>query len=227
MKRTQHALHLLRDYPNALRVRARSTHVRVPRAWSTGERRPVVLVPGVYETWHFLHAVGNALNGRGHPVHVIRSLGINVRPIPESAQIVARELAARDLRGVAIVAHSKGGLIGKQLMTTDDPEHRADRLIAVATPFAGSGMARLTLLPTLRIFLPSDTVIRGLVASQEPNARLTSIYPRFDPNIPEGSRVDGAHNVEIPVVGHFRILDDPRTIEAVIAAVEREVRPRV
>jgi hypothetical protein len=223
VRRTQHALHLLGDYPNALRVRARSTHVRVPRAWSSGDRRAVVLIPGVYETWHFLHAVGNALNERGHPVHVIRSLGINVRPIPESAAIVARELAARDLRDVALVAHSKGGLIGKQLMMTDDPERRADRLIAVASPFAGSGMARLTLLRTLRIFLPTDAVIRGLVASREHNERVTSIFPRFDPNIPEGSRVEGAVNIEIPVVGHFRVLDAPETIAAVVAAVEREV----
>jgi pimeloyl-ACP methyl ester carboxylesterase len=227
VKRTQHAVHLLRDYPNALRVRARSTHVRVPREWSSGHERAVVLIPGVYETWHFLHAVGNALNARGHPVHVIRPLGFNVRPIRESAAIVAHELATRDLRGVALVAHSKGGLIGKQLMMTDDPDRRVDRLVAVATPFSGSGMARLTLLPSLRLFLPTDAVIRGIVASREHNARLTSIYPSFDPNIPEGSRVDGAVNIEIPVVGHFRILDAPQTIAAVVAAVESEGKREV
>ena len=223
MRRTQHAVHLLRDYPNALRVRAFSLRVRVPRIWEQGALRPVVLIPGVYETWHFLQTIGTALNERGHPVHVIRSLGYNLHPIPESAAIVARELAARGLTGVALVAHSKGGLIGKQVMMTEDPDRRVDRLVAVASPFAGSGMARLTVLPSLRIFLPTDAVIRGLVASQEHNSRLTSIYPTFDPNIPEGSRVEGADNVEIPVVGHFRILDDPRTIAAVIAAVEREV----
>jgi pimeloyl-ACP methyl ester carboxylesterase len=223
MRRTRHALHLLGDYPNALRVRALSLRVRVPAIWSRGDRRPVVLIPGVYETWHFLHTVGTALNERGHPVHVIRSLGYNLLPIPASAALVARELAQRDLTDVALVTHSRGGLIGKQLMMTDDPDRRVVRLVAVAAPFAGSGMARLTVLPTLRIFLPTDEVIRDLVASDEHNARLTSIYPRFDPNIPEGSRVEGAVNVEIPVVGHFRILDAPQTIAAVIDAVEREV----
>ncbi|MEO8263729.1 MAG: alpha/beta fold hydrolase [Pseudolysinimonas sp.] len=223
MRRTRHALHLLGDYPNALRVRALSLRVRVPRVWARGDRRPVVLIPGVYETWHFLHSVGTALNERGHPVHVIRTLGYNLRPIPESAAIVARELAARGLTDVVLIAHSKGGLIGKQLMTREDPQARVDRLIAIATPFGGSSMARLTLVPALRAFLPSDGVITALGSAREHHARLTSIYPRFDPNIPEGSRVEGAENVEIPVVGHFRILDDPRTIAAVIAAVEREV----
>ena len=221
MKRGRHALYLIRDYPNALRVRVRA-QLRAPDAWAEGDRRPVVLIPGVYETWHFLQTVGDALNGRGHPVHVIRALGYNVLPIPESATLVADELARRGLHGVAIVAHSKGGLIGKQLMATDDPEHRVDRLVAIASPFAGSGMARLTPVATLRVFLPTDEVIRQLAEARELNARVTSIYPRFDPHIPEGSHVDGATNIEVPVVGHFRVLDAPQTIDAVIAAVERE-----
>jgi pimeloyl-ACP methyl ester carboxylesterase len=222
MRRSQHAIHLLRDYPNALRVRAASTRRSVPPEWNRGIERVVVLIPGVYETWHFLRAIGDALNRRGHPVHVIRTLRFNREPIPESAAIVAREVQQRDLRGVAIVAHSKGGLIGKQLMTTDDPDGRIDRLVAIATPFAGSVMARLTFGRTMRAFLPDDVVIRALAAAREGNRRVTSIFPRFDPNIPEGSRLDGATNIEIPVVGHFRILDEPETIAAVIAAVDRE-----
>jgi pimeloyl-ACP methyl ester carboxylesterase len=227
VRRREHAVHLLRDYPNALRVRARSTHSRIPADWTSGQGRVVVLLPGVYETWHFLEAIGDALHDRGHPVHVISSLGFNRAPIPASAALVARELAARDLRDVAIVAHSKGGLIGKQLMASEDPEGRVDRLIAVATPFAGSAMARLTVGRTLRAFLPGNPVIRALVAAVQGNARVTSIYPRFDPNIPEGSRLEGAENIEIPVVGHFRILVEPQTIAAVIAAVEREVAGQV
>lgn len=223
MRRIEHALHMLGDYPNALRVRARSTHIRVPASWSQGSARPVVLIPGIWETWHFLQVVGDALNERGHPVHVVTALRYNGAPIPASAERVAQELASHDLRGVALVAHSKGGLIGKQVMTRDDPDGRVDRLIAIATPFGGSSMARLTLLPALRAFLPTDAVIMALGAARDRHSRLTSIYPRFDPNIPEGSRVEGAENIEIPVIGHFRILDDPRTIAAVIAAVEREV----
>lgn len=221
MRRSLHAVHLILDFPNALRVRVASPMRRVPAAWASGTERPVVLLPGVYETWHFLRVVGDALNERGHPVHVIRALGFNRFPIRDSAEIVARELAEHDLRGVALVAHSKGGLIGKQVLTTEDPEHRVDRLIAVATPFAGSGMARLTYGRTLRAFLPTDEVIVALGAARENDARLTSIYPTFDPHIPEGSRVEGATNVEIPVIGHFRILRAPGTITAVLEAVER------
>jgi alpha-beta hydrolase superfamily lysophospholipase len=218
MRRRQHAVHLVRDYPNAMRIRAGSLRTRVPSRWASGDARPVVLLPGVYETWHFLQAAGDALNARGHPVHTVPALGLNRAPIPVSASRVAGELAARGLRGVALVAHSKGGLIGKHLMAHDDPDGRVDRLIAVATPFGGSAMARWTPWRTMRAFLPGDVVIRDL--AREPNARITSIFPRFDPNIPEGSRLDGAVNVEIPMVGHFRVLDEPATIAAVLAAVE-------
>jgi pimeloyl-ACP methyl ester carboxylesterase len=201
-----------------MRIRAGSLRTRVPRHWASGAGRPVVLLPGVYETWHFLQALGDALSARGHPVHTVPTLGYNRAPVPLSAERVAAELAARGLRGVALVAHSKGGLIGKLVMTGLDPDGRVDRLIAVATPFGGSAMARWTPWRTMRAFLPGDAVIRDL--AEAPNARITSIYPRFDPNIPEGSRHDGAVNVEIPVVGHFRVLDEPATIAAVIAAVE-------
>jgi pimeloyl-ACP methyl ester carboxylesterase len=81
-------------------------------------------------------------------------------------------------------------------------------------------MARLTPWRTMRAFLPGDRVIRTLGELREPNANVTSIYPRFDPNIPEGSRLEGAANIEVPVVGHFRILEAPGTIQAVIHAVE-------
>jgi pimeloyl-ACP methyl ester carboxylesterase len=227
VKRTEHAVHLMRDYPNALRVRARSTHRRVPAAWAEGTGRVVVLLPGVYETWHFLQVLGDALNERGHPVHVVRALGFNRASIPQSARTVARELAYRDLRDIALVAHSKGGLIGKQLMSREDPERRVDRLVAVATPFGGSAMARLTVGRTMRAFLPDHPDIRALAEVLDSNTRVTSIYPRFDPNIPEGSRLEGATNIEIPVIGHFRVLAEPATVAAVIAAVEREDGARV
>jgi triacylglycerol lipase len=192
----------------------------VPPAFAEGSRRPVVLLPGVYETWHFLRPIAEALNRDGHPVHAVPAMGRNRGTIPQTAALVAREIAALDLRDVALVAHSKGGLIGKHLIAFDDPDGRVDRLVTVATPFGGSRLARYTLGATLRAFLPGDPVILSLAAERAVNARITSIFPRFDPNIPEGSRLEGARNVEVPIVGHFRVLTAPQTIAAVIEAVD-------
>jgi len=217
----EHVRHLLGDYPNAIRMRGFGLAARVPASYARGSERPVVLIPGVYERWQFLRPIADALAARGHPVYVIPELGINTRAIPASGRRVLAALAERDLHGVALVAHSKGGLIGKAAML-EDVDARIDRLVAVATPFSGSRMAFYTLLPALRVFRPTHPVIRRLVGERAVNARITSIQPAFDPHIPEGGDVEGGTNVRLDVVGHFRVLEDPAAIAAVIAAVERD-----
>lgn len=223
MKRRQHAARLLGDYPNALRFRIRAARDwAVPAAFSEGRLRPVVILPGIYESWHYLRPIAERLNGRGHPVHVIPALGLNRAPIPATAAHVLAHLVTRGLTGVAIVAHSKGGIVGKHLMALDDRDGRVDRLIAIASPFNGSAMARIAPNRELRAFLPQNPVIAGLAAELAVNARITSIYPRFDPHIPDGCVLEGAHNVELPVVGHFRILLQPSVIDAVVDAMRED-----
>ncbi|MGL1316129.1 esterase/lipase family protein, partial [Vibrio parahaemolyticus] len=79
-----------------------------PDDLTTGTKRPLVLLPGIYETWRFLQPLADALYARGHPVHVVAGLGSNRRPIAESARQVADLLVGRDLSDVVLVAHSKG-----------------------------------------------------------------------------------------------------------------------
>lgn len=221
MRRRDHARHLLGDYPNAIRMRGLGFAAPVPASYAHGTLRPVVILPGVFERWNFLRPVADRLAEAGHPVHVVPELGVNAGPIPVAARRVGAFLADRDLRGVALVAHSKGGLVGKAAML-DDADARIDRLVAVATPFSGSRMANLTVVPALRAFRPAHPVIRRLVAESEVNARITSIFPAFDPHIPEGSALEGATNLRLDVVGHFRVLEDPAAIDAVLAAVGRD-----
>ncbi|MEO5534468.1 MAG: alpha/beta hydrolase [Pseudolysinimonas sp.] len=221
MRWVEYAGQALRDYPRAMRMRGFGFAAPVPSSFGAGDARPVVLIPGVYERWQFLRSIALRLSERGHPIHVVRELGINTADIPASAERVLRFLAARDLHGAVLVAHSKGGLIGKSAMLADR-DGRIDRLVAVATPFSGSRMADLMILPALRAFRPEHPVIRRLVRETRVNSRITSIYPSFDPHVPEGSALEGATNVPLRIVGHFRVLEDPAAIAAVVAAVERE-----
>ena len=219
MRLARQARLALGDYPNAIRMRGLGLAAPVPPAYAEGVGRPVVIVPGVYERWHFLRPIANRLVAAGHPVHVVPEFGVNARAIPRTAERLLAFLARHDLRGVALVAHSKGGLVGKAAML-DDADGRIDRLVAVATPFSGSRRADLMVVPALRAFRPRHPVIRRLVAERAVNARITSIFPAFDPHIPEGSVLDGGTNVRLDVVGHFRVLEDPAAIEAVLAAVQ-------
>ena len=210
----------VRDWCYAVRWQVRSLGPTTADDYLDGDRPPVVVVPGVYETWHFMRPLMDALHDRGHPVHVLPVLRHNLRPVPASAAEVVRYLAEHDLRDVLIVAHSKGGLIGKYAMASLDPEHRIDRMVAVSTPFGGSSLARLAPVPHLRVFRAADPVLAAMGRELEVNARITSVYGVFDTLIPEGSELAGATNVRLPIGGHFRILGDPRARDAVLAATD-------
>lgn len=186
------------------------------RGLATGDRCPVVIVPGVFERWQFLWPTIVRLHARGHPVYTVDTLARNTVSIPRAAHRVAEFIAERDLRDVVLLAHSKGGLIGKFVMLDLDADARITGMIAIATPFLGSRWARFMVLPSLRAFAAGDPQIASLHARRGVNARITSIFAGFDPHIPEGSALAGARNIRINTGGHFRLLDDPRTITAIV-----------
>ena len=187
-----------------------------------GRRRPVVLVPGVYETWQFLRPLAEALSARGYPVHTVAPLGYNRGRIDRMALLVQKYLVEKDLTGAVVVAHSKGGLIGKQLMLLPEGGRRVERMVAVNTPFSGSVYANFFVLPSIRAFAPRNKFLRRLQESRDVNARITSVYSRFDPHIPGGSHLPGARNIQLETMGHFRPIGDPRLLAVLEQELERE-----
>ena len=256
-------------------------HRPTPQRWRRGSPKlaEVVLLPGVYEHWTFLRPLGDALSAAGHRVRVVHGLGSNRRAVVQTAERLGRALAARPApaAGRVLVAHSKGGLIGKQLLVASGaanaaaveaagggdsaaaagapapqaagadrpggaeadavistgtdaaasalPPGPADRplgllgLVAICTPFHGSALAGLFFVPSIRAFLPGDETIVSLGREESINGRIVSVYGRFDPHIPGGSGLAGATNVLVPGSGHFRVLGDVRTHDAVLDAV--------
>lgn len=189
----------------------------VPHGYGHGWLNPVLLIPGVMEEWTVMRPVADRLNSAGHPVHVLPDLKRNMITVTEGAVLASAYLAAQDLRDVAIVAHSKGGLIGKQVLL-DDAERRVRRLVAIATPFSGSVLARLVPSRTVRAMSPDDATIVALGDRAEVNHLITSICPAFDPHIPTGSHLEGATNIPVAAMGHFRVLSDPEVLAAVLDA---------
>lgn len=193
----------------------------VPPAWSRGDGVEVVLVPGVYEHWTFLRPLGDALSAAGHRVLVIHGLGMNRRTISSTAERLGSVLAEHAAPGGrVIVAHSKGGLIGKQVLVSPDAASLdLIGLVAVATPFGGSRLARLFFVPSIRAFDPQDETILSLGRANSVNGRIVSIFGPYDPHIPEGSALEGATNVLVPTAGHFRVLAAHTTHSAVIDGI--------
>ncbi|MGA0568700.1 esterase/lipase family protein [Rathayibacter sp. KR2-224] len=171
---------------------------------------PVLLLPGVHESPRFLDPFAALAAACSRRPHVVTALGRNVARVTETAELAADYLERHDLADVLIVAHSKGGLVGKQLMTWEHTRRRVRSMVAVASPFSGSVFATRAPTRSFRDFSPTNATVRDLAANLAANRDIVSVFPAFDPQIPAGSMLtDARANVRLPVTGHFRVLAHP------------------
>ena len=187
---------------------------------------PVLLLPGIYETWHFLRPAADRLHAAGHPVHVLAELGRNGGTVDAGADALLARLRADGLHGVVLVAHSKGGLIGKRamarLLVEDAAGHDVPAvlgMVAVNTPFRGSVHARWFPLRAVRELSDRAAGILALAADVAVDDRIVAVRSRFDPHVPHGADLPGARNELVDLVGHFRVLGAPAVLELVEDAV--------
>lgn len=212
------------DYVAAAVGQLRGWRLRViPEAYSSGDASlpVVVLIPGVYERWGFLGTLAAALNSRGYRILVVPALKDNRIEVTAAASLVRSAIRDAGPDRYVIVGHSKGGLIGKAVLTAGVIGAKLVGLVAIATPFAGSAYARYLPGRTLRGLAPDDATIAALASELDANRRIISIQPRFDPHIPGDRTLEGAEVVTLAASGHFRVLGHHATVEAVVDALRR------
>ena len=219
--------HWVRDYFHAAAKQAESVLFRRPPSHYLGHvvhgKCPLILIPGVLEKWHFLHTIAEPLSKQGHPIYVLEHLGYNTRDIHKAAKLVRELIEERDLRDVVIIAHSKGGLIGKYVLAHENHDGRVRKVIAIAAPFHGSRIVHLAPVRFLRELGPSSEVVRRLHEAAHVNQHIISIYGAFDNHVwPEEScRLDGARNIQVVAHGHHAILSSAEVLEIVHKEVAR------
>jgi len=187
-------------------------------SWSPSKKQ-VILLPGIYERWEFMKPIARVLLAAGYSVHVIEGLGYNRGRVDQAAKLVESYVTANNLKNCVIVAHSKGGLIGKYLLSYGNTR-RFKGMVALNTPFGGSVYAYLLPLASLRMFAPTSSLLALLSKDEAANKRIHSIYGVFDPHIPGGSFLKGATNIRLKAYGHFRIIQDSRVHRALLDAVK-------
>jgi pimeloyl-ACP methyl ester carboxylesterase len=211
----------VQDYCYAAYWQLRGALSRTPaERFRSGTKPPVVVLPGIYESWQFMLPLIEAIHSDGHPVYVIPGLRRNRKAVRDAAHLVAGFISAEGLRDVVIVAHSKGGMVGKFAMLRLDGEARIAHMIAICSPFSGSRYARYLPVPSLRAFSPANALTLQLAREELVNERITSIFGLFDPHIPEGSLLPGARNIQLGSGGHFRILGDAQTLRTVLHVLD-------
>ncbi|MDB5187267.1 MAG: hypothetical protein JWM07_739 [Candidatus Saccharibacteria bacterium] len=182
----------------------------------------IILIPGIYERWQFMKPVATLLYRHNYDVHVIEGLGYNRHSVEDMAEIVRTYIESGELKAYVLIAHSKGGLIGKYLLANYNADHKIKKLIALNTPFSGSRYAYLFLLiKSLRMFIPNSSILKSLSKNQSVNQSIVSIYGKFDPHIPGGSRLEGAKNIQLDTHGHFRIMNDRVVHQAILKELEQ------
>lgn len=188
---------------------------------------PVIILPGIMERWAFIRPLANMLSFDGHPVYVVRKLKNNLLNIPLSAEHVRELIDERDIRGAVLVAHSKGGLIGKYLLSHLNGDGRVIGMVALATPFSGSAMAKIVPHRAFWELLPDSTIIQELKKNRGVNKKIISIYPSFDNHVwaKDGSYLEGAmDNIVTADNGHHKVVFDKSTKELVRRSVNRLAR---
>jgi triacylglycerol lipase len=221
-----HLWHWVKDYSLALHGHAQAFIFKEPPKHYLGfvkeGKAPIILLPGIFTTWHWLKNIADPLSLKGHPIYVLKHLGYNAREIQQTAELVRGFIEEKDLKNAIIIAHSKGGLIGKYVLAFYNWDKRIKKLIAIASPFGGSRIAQVLPLKSVKEMHPQSDLIAKLQAEKTVNKEIVSIYAIFDNHIwPHTSPIlEGAENIQIEVHGHHKIVFDKKVKEIVSAKIE-------
>ena len=252
MKTHKKIMSWLSDYTYMIKGATESLIYRKPPEHYLGHiaegKIPVILIPGVLGKWGFMKNLGDKISLAGHPVYIVPDLGYNIYTIPISAKmlrsVVVRAFRKKDaadpyisknssavrkiiernnLDGVILVAHSKGGLIGKYLLAHQNKDNKVLGMVSIATPYSGSAMAKLVPLDPIQELRDDSKIITDLERHTNVNSKIISICPEYDNHVwaEKGSHLDGARNIDVPVHGHHKIIFDRNVQYVVLSCIEK------
>lgn len=191
-----------------------------PQEWKNGTKGDIILIPGFYEPWTFFRFLGYRLNEKGYRIRTIPGLHGRMS-VAEAAVEVEGFMAKEGLTDVVLLSHCKGGLVAKYCMDQLDHANRVARSVSLSTPYGGTRIGHLRILG-LGEMMPSSRLIREMMHFSSNNHKILQLYVAVDNHVlPNANLVlAGAQNIRIDCVGHTRILEDERTYEAIIRALE-------
>jgi len=184
------------------------------RLWMPRDRldpcpRPLVLVHGYgcsRGVWWWLR---RRLEAAGHAV-----ASVSLAPpytsidklVPQLAQRVEEVRRATGANKVVLVAHSMGGLVCRSYLARYGSES-VERLVTLASPHAGSELARIGIGQNAREMEPGSLWLRNLAREALPVPAVSIRTPHDNYVMPQDSqRLPGAGDVELAGIGHLSVL---------------------
>jgi len=150
------------------------------------------------------------------------SMGKLVPQLRERIDAVCQKSGARR---VTLVGHSMGGLICRSYLARHGNE-KVQALITLATPNAGSELARYGIGQNAREMQPDSLWLRDMQGEKTGVPTIALRNPADNYVMPQDNqRLSGAHNIDLPPVGHLAMLYHPAVGEIIVDACTQG-RPR-
>ncbi|MFA6005445.1 MAG: hypothetical protein WC775_03075 [Patescibacteria group bacterium] len=208
---------LLKEYVLIAQLHARALKIKTPPlAWKEGKKNPVLLFPGLSETFVSLLQLANFIHKLGHPIYV-PSLLNTFNKIKDLADTYANFIMENKLDNIVCISHSKGGVVAKYLMDNfPEINQRIKLSVSLSTPYQGSVFGYLY-INSLSELIPNSAAIRKCMQCTENNGKIFALYPEFDNHVlpNRNLQLPQATNIKINVVGHTRILTAEETFKTV------------
>ena len=187
-------------------------------------KTPVILLPGITSKWMHMRGLGDPISLVGHPVYVVSELKDNMYGVSVLSEMLREFIASQGLKNVLLVAHSKGGLVGKHYLVNKNPDSCVLGMVAIAAPFSGSLLSHITPHPAYTELKTDSELVLELQRHTEINQRIISIFPEHDTHVwaEKGSFLENAlENISLPLAGHDSILSNIEVIQSTLKALEK------
>jgi len=190
-----------------------------PDRLSAGGGRPLLLVHGYGCSRGVWWLLRRRLEAAGHTVATVSlfppytSIG---KLTPQLKQRIEEVCAATGSRQLTLIGHSMGGLVCRAYLARHGSA-RVDQLITLATPHAGTELARLGPGQNAREMEPDSPWLRDM-AGERPGIPLWSLRNPWDNGVmpADKQRLPAARDIELPPVGHVAMLYDERVVKILL-----------
>lgn len=193
-------------------------------------RPPVILLHGLFLNRSSLFWLQYRLRSAGYQ----QTFCINT-PAWRDFESLTEELAKKvdalriklKVEKVVLIGHSMGGMIARNYIQNRGGVAHALGLVTLGTPHYGSKLAPFAISKMGRTLLPgSDFLVRFNGIKWPEQTRAISIYTRYDNIVlpAESAKMAGAEDVELDGMGHTALLFHPRSLQAVVDAVNHITR---
>jgi triacylglycerol lipase len=185
-------------------------------------RRPILLVHGYGCSRGVWWLLRRRLEAAGHSVATVSlappytSIG---KLVPQLNQRIEAVCAATGSKQLTLLGHSMGGLVCRSYLARHGIT-RVDKLITLATPHAGTELARIGFGRNAREMEPDSLWLRDMAGEKIkiPVVSLRNLYDNYV--MPQDNqRLPGAEEFALPPVGHIAMLYDGKVADIVLKAV--------